>query len=127
MDTYTYIELGSREIHLYAFNSLTCFRFLRLARLALIRKETKQEKTNEVGILERLKQLEGMNNWLHSFIARVAVISLHYDQLQSKMQSEKKFMFENKELLKLELSKTSEILNQVKRSFPRHSKRVTRK
>ena len=62
MDTYTYIELGSREIHLYAFNSLTSFRFLRLARLALIRKETKQEKTNEVGILELLKQLDGMNN-----------------------------------------------------------------
>ena len=80
-----------------------------------------------MGILELLKQLDGMNNWLHSFIARVAVISLHYDQLQSKMQSEKKYMFENKELLKLELSKTSEILNQVKRSFPRHSKRVTRK
>lgn len=40
---------------------------------------------NEVGILELLKQLDGMNNWLHSFIARVAVISLHYDQLQSKM------------------------------------------
>ena len=38
-----------------------------------------------MGILELLKQLEGMNNWLHSFIARVAVISLHYDQLQSKM------------------------------------------
>ena len=53
-----------------------------------------------MGIFERLKQLEGMNNWLHSFIAQVAVISLHYDQLQSKMQSEKKYMFENKELLK---------------------------